>query len=92
MEEYRQPFVDRAVFNILTKGKRGKDLKMDKTTGLLSKETKEQVIKVVISRLSGLTAFRGKRIKGEDVIEIQTKNVVLFLEGKKKYRPFIFGY
>jgi len=92
VEEHRQPFVDRPIFSLLTRGKKGADLKMDQKTGFLSKETKDQVIKAVLNRLSGLISFRDKKIKCEDIIIIQARNLVSFLEDKKDYKPFIAGY
>ena len=92
VEEFRQPFVDRPLFSLFTKGKKGSDLKLEKQTGMLTKETKEQVIKAVLNRLASLISFRNKKIKCEDIFEIQTRNLVSFLEGKSSYKPFIAGY
>jgi len=92
VEEFRQPFIDRSIFSLLTRGKKGSDLKLDKKTGMLTKETKDQVIKSVINRLASLTSFRGKKVKCEDIIEIQVRNLVSFLEGKESYKPYITGY
>ena len=92
VEEFRQPFIDRPVFSLCTKGRRGSDLKLEKTTGLLTKETKDQVVKAVLNRLAALTSFRSKKIKCEDILEIQTRNVVAYLEDKGAYKPFIAGY
>ncbi|MDD3582287.1 MAG: CRISPR-associated endonuclease Cas1 [Desulfobacca sp.] len=92
VEEYRQPFVDRAIFSFLTRGKEGSDLRLDTDTGLLAQDTRNQVIKAVLARLSGLIPFRGKKVQGEEIIEIQTRNLVAFLEGNQGYRPFIATY
>lgn len=92
VEEFRQPFVDRAVISLLTKGKKGADFNIDKQTGYLDKHTKNQVVKAVLGRLSSLVSFRQTKVKGEDIIEIQAKNVVDFLQGKRSYKPFIAGY
>ena len=92
VEEFRQPFVDRAVFSLLTKGKKGEDLKLDPKTGLLDKETRDRVVAAVLGRLSTLIKFRGKKIKCETVIELQMKNLALFLESNTNYKPFISGY
>lgn len=92
VEEFRQPFADRAVFSLLTRGKRGADLKLDKKTGLLAKETRNRVTAAVLARLSGLVHFRGKKMKGEDIIYIQAKNLADALEGKAIYKPFIARY
>lgn len=92
VEEYRQPFVDRAVFSLLTKGQKGRDLKLDKNTGLLTTETRNQVIKAVLGRLAGLISYRGKKIKAEDVIGRQVDHLVKFLVENKSYRPFVAAY
>lgn len=91
IEEFRQPIVDRAIFSMLRRGKRGIDLKLDEK-GMLSKETKNKTITTVIKRLSSLVTFRGNKIKLEDVIILQAKNLVRHLEGKQKYRPFLARY
>ncbi len=92
VEEFRQPFVDRAIFSLLTKGKKGTDLKIDGKTGLLNKYTKDQVVRAVLGRLSTLINFRSKKIKCESIIELQIKNLVQFLQDNKSYKPFISGY
>ncbi len=92
VEEFRQPFVDRAIFSLLTRGKKGRDLKIDHKTGLLNKITRDQVVKAVLSRLASLIGFRGKKVRAEDIIETQTQKVVAYLEGRSAYRPFIAGY
>ena len=91
IEEFRQPIVDRAIFSMLTKGKRGADLQVDKN-GILPKGTRDKTINAVIKRLSSLVNFRGEKIKLEDVITNQAKNLVKCLEGKQKYRPFLIRY
>ena len=91
IEEFRQPVVDRAIFSMLTKGKRGADLQVDKN-GILPKGTRDKTINAVIKRLSSLVNFRGEKIKLEDVITNQAKNLVKCLEGKQKYRPFLIRY
>jgi CRISPR-associated protein Cas1 len=92
VEEFRQPFVDRAVFSLLTKGKKGADLNIDPKTGLLNKKTRDLVVKAVLERLSSLINYRGEKKKCETIIELQMKNLVLFLKGEKIYKPFISGY
>ncbi len=92
VEEFRQPFIDRAIFSFMTKGKKGTDLKIDDKTGLLNKYTKDQVVKSVLGRFSNLIFFRGRKVKGETIVELQIKNLVLFLKDNKTYKPFIAGY
>jgi CRISPR-associated endonuclease Cas1 len=92
VEEFRQPFADRAVFSLLTKGKKGADLNIDPKTGLLNKKTRDLVVKAVLERLSSLINYRGEKKKCETIIELQMKNLVLFLKGEKIYKPFISGY
>ncbi|RLG28309.1 CRISPR-associated endonuclease Cas1 [Methanosarcinales archaeon] len=91
IEEFRQPIVDRAIFSMLTKGKRGADLQVDEN-GILPKATRDKTINAVIKRLSSIVYFRGEKIKLEDVITVQAKNLVKYLEGKQKYRPFLARY
>ena len=45
IEEFRQPVVDRAIFSMLARGKRGIDLKLDEK-GMLSRETKNKTITI----------------------------------------------
>ncbi len=92
VEEFRQPFADRAVFSLLTRGKRGADLKLDKKTGLLVKDSRNKVTKAVLNRLGGLVKFSGEKVRGEDIIHVQANNLVSFLEGKSIYKPFIGRY
>lgn len=92
VEEFRQPFVDRPVFSLLTRGNKGADLKLEPETGLLSKETKTQVINAVLNRLASVIEFRRRKIRSEDVIALQIRNVVDYLERKKTYKPFVSGY
>jgi CRISPR-associated protein Cas1 len=91
VEEYRQAFVDRAVFSLLTKGKKGADFGFDKE-GMLNKETKGQITRAVLNRLSGVMVHKGKKIKSEEVISLQIKNLVLYLKEEANYRAFISGY
>ncbi len=91
VEEFRQAFVDKAIFSILTKGKKGLDLKID-NEGKLSKETRDKVAMAVLKKLSSLIAYRGKKIRCEDVITAQVNDFVLSLQGKKNYMPFNAGY
>jgi CRISPR/Cas system-associated endonuclease Cas1 len=65
---------------------------MDPESGMLAKDARDQVIKVVLGRLSGLIQFRGKKVKCEEVIEIQVRNIVSYLEDRENYHPFIAGY
>lgn len=92
VEEFRQPFVDRAIFSLLTKGRKGVDLQLDQTTGMLSKETRGQAAKAVLGRLNGLSLYRSKKTKGEDIIRSQVNNIADYVRGIKGYRPFISGY
>jgi len=92
IEEFRQPFVDRAIFSLLTKGKKGTDLKVDQQTGLLNKGTKEQAAKAVLGRLNSLLIYRDKKIKGEDIIKSQVSDVASYIKDGKGYKPFISGY
>lgn len=92
VEEFRQPFVDRAVFSLLTKGRSWEKFKLDPEKKLLDKETRDTVIKAVLNRLAGLIAFRRKKVRGEDIIDLQANNLISFLKEKKTYKPFISNY
>jgi len=93
IEEFRQALVDRPIFSLMTKGNRYKKLRIDPGSGLLDNFTKGLVIQAVLSRLATLIGFRGKKIRAEDVIQTQTRNLAGFIKGKKKsYRPFISTY
>jgi len=76
IEEFRQPFVDRTIFSLLTKGKKGADMKVDGTTGYLDQRTKNVVTKAMLHRLGGLTSYRGEKVKSEEIIELQVKDLV----------------
>lgn len=91
VEEYRQPLVDRAIFSILTKGKRGADLKLG-TQGVLTKETRDKIVRAVLGKMAGLILFRGKRIKAEEVIELQVRSLVSHLDGNGTYHSFVWMY
>ena len=92
IEEFRQPFVDKAIFSILTKGNTFTKLKINPDNGLLSNATRDIVIKAVLRKLAGLITFRHKKVKGENIIDIQADNMVAFLKEKKTLKPFISSY
>lgn len=93
IEEFRQTLVDRPIFSVMTKGRRFEKLKTDPLTGLLDKKTKETVLSTVLSRFAGLIGYRGKKVRGEDIIYLQAENMAKYISGKNKnYKPFISTY
>ena len=93
VEEFRQPFADRAVFSLLTKGKKGLDMKLETETGLLDKKTRCRVVAAVQKRLAALVSHRGKKIKAEDIFDIQAGNYARKVSRVNSgYRPYLSGY
>ena len=92
IEEFRQPFVDRPLFSILTKGSRYKKLKVD-ASGLMDAATKEIILQTVLQKLSSLTVFRGKKMRAEEILHIQVKKLAEYIAGKSSnYLPYIATY
>ncbi len=92
IEEFRQPFVDRPVFSLMTRGTRYTRFKVE-ANGLMDKFTRDAVITAVLQRLSGLIVFRGKRIRAEEILRVQMKQMAeVIMAKRKKYIPFISTY
>ena len=93
VEEYRQAFVDRPLFSLLTKGTSYQSIKLKTGTNLLDQATRELVLKTVLGRFSSLINFRNQKVKAEDIIAMQiTDFAAVIAERKKNYRPFIMSY
>jgi group II intron reverse transcriptase/maturase/CRISPR-associated endonuclease Cas1 len=93
IEEFRQSLVDRPIFSMMTKGRRYEKFKIDPRTGLLDKKTKEITLSAVLSRLSSLIGYRGRKVRAEDIIYFQADNMAKYIAGRKKiYKPFISTY
>ena len=72
VEEYRQALVDRPLISLLTRGQKGRDLKLDQTSGLLQPDSRNQVSKRWGGLWAGPITF-GKKIKAEEVIQHQAR-------------------
>jgi CRISP-associated protein Cas1 len=93
IEEFRQTLVDRPIFSMMTKGRRYEKFKIDPRTGLLDKKTKEITLSAVLSRLSSLIGYRGKKVRAEDIIYFQAENMAKYIAGTSSvYKPFISTY
>lgn len=93
VEEFRQALVDRPLFSLVTRGTSYKKLKVDAKTGLLDGFSRGKVLETVLHRLSGLIDYRGRKVRGEDVIGAQVRQLADVVQGKKRsYRGFITTY
>jgi group II intron reverse transcriptase/maturase/CRISPR-associated endonuclease Cas1 len=93
VEEFRQALVDRPIFSLVTRGTSYKKLKVDAKTGLLDGFSRGKVLETVLHRLSGLIDYRGRKVRGEDVIGAQVRQLADVIQGKKNsYRGFITTY
>jgi len=93
VEEYRQAFVDRPIFSLLTKGTTYKTLKLKSGSNLLDQDTRELVLKTVLDRLATLINFHNEKIKADDIITRQTLDfAAVIAEDKKTYRPYVMSY
>ena len=93
IEEFRQPFVDRPLFSMLTKGNRFTKLKVDSNTGLMDSATKAIILEAVLQKLSSLTLFRSKKMRAEEILHIQVKKLAEYISGKStRYLPYIATY
>ena len=93
VEEYRQAFVDRPLFSLLTKGTSYRTLQLKAGSNLLDQETREVVLQAVLGRLATLINFRNDKIKADDIITLQAVDfAAVIAERKKKYRPYIMSY
>ncbi|RUM34789.1 MAG: CRISPR-associated endonuclease Cas1 [Archaeoglobus sp.] len=79
IEEFRQPVVDRAVFKITPEAK----------DGLLTKETRKEIIAGINKRLETKVTFNGRKLPIEYHIFLQARRIERFLLGKEKYTPFV---
>ncbi len=94
VEEYRQSFVDRPLFSFLTRrGGSGCGLKLDRKSGFLDRESREQVLRLVMDRLSGLISGRGRKLSGEELIAGQVADLAGCVAGRRtNYRPYVMRY
>ena len=84
MEEFRQPVVDRAVFNVVKSGVEGLC-----DEGKLTTEGRKKLIKEFFGRLNTKITFRGRCQPIEYHILLQARRICQFLIGKTaEYVPF----
>ena len=58
--------------------------------GLLDDNTRKRVAERIFERLNSFEKFRGKEMRLSEIIRLQAKAVVDFLEGRKNiYRPYV---
>lgn len=84
IEEFRQPVVDKTVIALVNKGRR-----LGMSGVYLDFETRELLIRQVYSRLEKKTIFRGTAMSYRSIITHQVKALADYLDGGRKYRPFI---
>ena len=88
IEEFRQFIIDRTIIVLFN---RNEPLSID-NKGLLTIKTRKLIALNVQERLSSYTTWRGRRWKCEDIIFHQARLMMHYLNGEKKYRPFIGRY
>lgn len=79
IEEFRQPVVDRAVFNV----------KPEEKDGLLTRKSRAEILKEINRRLETKVTFSGRKLPIENHIYLQARRIERYLLGKEKYTPFI---
>lgn len=79
IEEFRQPVVDRAVFNV----------KPEEKDGLLTRKSRVEILKEINRRLETKVTFSGRKLPIENHIYLQARRIERYLLGKEKYTPFI---
>lgn len=85
IEEFRQQMVDRVVFGMLRKG-----ASLSLKDGRLCDETKTRLTKKIFERIYAYEYCKGKRIRGDEIMRQQAKEIACYLLGKaKRYRPYV---
>lgn len=93
VEEFRQSFVDRPLFSAMTKGKKYASLKLNSDSGLLDEFSLRETQRAVLNRLSMLMGFRGRKVKGEEIIVFQTRQLARHIRGESTtYRAYVGTY
>lgn len=87
VEEFRQPVVDRAVISHVNLGEA---VKME--GGMLSEETRRYFAGRVLERLESLETVKGKKYQVRSIIQMQARNLAMFLRDKGDYKPFSFKW
>ena len=84
VEMFRSQVVDRVVISLIQKGK---TLKVEK--GLLDNDTRRLLAKSILERLNRYEKYRGEEITMEEIIRRQAKEIALWIETGKNYKPYI---
>lgn len=83
VEMFRSQVVDRVVISLI---QRGKSFKIEK--GMLDKETRKILSKSILERLQRYEKYRGEELKMEEIIRRQAKEIALWIETGKNYKPY----
>lgn len=83
VEMFRSQVVDRVVISLI---QRGKSLKIEK--GMLDKETRQILSKSILERLQRYEKYQGEELKMEEIIRRQAKEIALWIETGKNYKPY----
>lgn len=83
VEMFRSQVVDRVVITLIQKGHH---LKADK--GMLDQESKRLLAKSILERLQRYEKYRGTEMKMEEIIRMQAKEIALWIETGKIYKPY----
>jgi CRISPR-associated protein Cas1 len=92
IEEFRQPIVDRAVLNIVTKKiVTEKDLKPVEGGFYLNQTGRRKTLEAVFERLAKIINYRDHRHSFSSLVLQQAKGVAKFLTGESSsYAPFVY--
>lgn len=94
-EEFRQPVVDRAVFDLAISGKFNllDDFEVDRGNYLLTKSGKRKLFLKLDERFATRLAFDDKHFRLDQIILLQARKVIHFLLGKNStYTPFHYSW
>ena len=84
IEPFRQPVVDRAVIKLVNR-----KTKLFNPDGKLDKQTRQKLINAVYERLGKYDTYNKQRIRMIDIIEKQTQQLKLYINGQqKKFKPY----
>jgi CRISP-associated protein Cas1 len=92
IEEFRQPIVDRAVLNLVTKKiVKENDLKSVEGGFYLNQSGRRKTMEAVSERLAKVVNYRGLRHSFSNLVLLQAKATARFLTGEKAgYSPFVY--
>ena len=84
VEMFRSQVVDRVVISLIQKGS---PLKIE--NGLLEDKTKKLLIQNILERLNRYEKYRGIETTLEQIIREQAHEIAAWIDGGKKYKPYI---